>query len=60
MTAKPEPFVDSEVHVGETLLMGLIDAARETARQLAEARGWPLNDMKAWILANQIAETMRR
>lgn len=57
---KPEPFVDTEVHVGETILMGLIYAARETARQLAEAKGWPLADMQAWIFANQVAETMRR
>jgi len=58
--AKSESFVDTEVHVGETLLLGLVDAARETARQLAEAKGWPLADMKAWVLANQVAETMRR
>lgn len=57
---KSESYVDTEVQVGETLLLGLIEAARETARQLAHEKGWPLNDMKAFILANRVAETMRR
>src|SRR5262245_55517676 len=39
-------------------LWDLIQAAKETAQQLAEAKGWPVRDMKALLYAEKVERLM--